>query len=77
MIAGPLTSLVQRTLTVTNGNSTPVAFKVKTTAPKVCDDLRWLVSLLIGDPALLRPAQLGSDRTWRVGGGAGYVSTGV
>ncbi|KAK9898047.1 VAMP-associated protein [Cystobasidium minutum MCA 4210] len=30
----PLTQLVKRTLTVTNSNSQPVAFKVKTTAPK-------------------------------------------
>lgn len=30
----PLTSLVKRTLSVTNANAHPVAFKVKTTAPK-------------------------------------------
>lgn len=33
--AGPLTQLVRRTLSVTNNNDQPVAFKVKTTAPKV------------------------------------------
>jgi hypothetical protein len=32
---GPLTQLVKRTLTITNPNSMAVAFKVKTTAPKV------------------------------------------
>jgi len=32
---GPFTSLVKRSLTITNNNSQPVAFKVKTTAPKV------------------------------------------
>lgn len=32
--AGPLTQLVKRTLTVSNPNNQPVAFKVKTTAPK-------------------------------------------
>ena len=31
---GPLTQLVKRTLAVANTNSQPVAFKVKTTAPK-------------------------------------------
>ncbi|KAB5589121.1 Vesicle-associated membrane protein-associated protein C16G5,05c [Ceratobasidium theobromae] len=31
----PLTQIVRRTLTVTNHNSAPVAFKVKTTAPKL------------------------------------------
>ncbi|KAG8796645.1 phosphatidylinositol-binding protein scs2 [Ceratobasidium sp. 428] len=31
----PLTQVVRRTLTVTNHNSQPVAFKVKTTAPKL------------------------------------------
>lgn len=31
---GPLTQLVKRTLTVSNPNNQPVAFKVKTTAPK-------------------------------------------
>lgn len=31
---GPLTTLVKRTLTVANPNSQPIAFKVKTTAPK-------------------------------------------
>lgn len=31
---GPLTQLVKRTLQVTNPNNQPVAFKVKTTAPK-------------------------------------------
>jgi len=31
----PLTVLVKRTLTVTNNNAQPVAFKVKTTAPKL------------------------------------------
>lgn len=30
----PLTQLVKRTLTLTNQNGHPVAFKVKTTAPK-------------------------------------------
>lgn len=34
---GPLTQLVKRVLTVTNHNNEPVAFKVKTTAPKVCE----------------------------------------
>ena len=33
--AGPLTTHVKRTLAITNPNSQPVAFKVKTTAPKV------------------------------------------
>ena len=33
---GPLTTLVKRTLTISNPNVQPVAFKVKTTAPKVC-----------------------------------------
>ena len=32
---GPLTTLVKRSLVITNNNSQPVAFKVKTTAPKV------------------------------------------
>lgn len=32
--SGPLTQLVKRTLTVSNPNNQPVAFKVKTTAPK-------------------------------------------
>ena len=32
---GPLTNLVKRSLVITNNNSQPVAFKVKTTAPKV------------------------------------------
>ncbi|KAJ6585059.1 PapD-like protein [Mycena capillaripes] len=31
----PLTSLVKRSLTITNHNAQPVAFKVKTTAPKL------------------------------------------
>ncbi|KAJ7644193.1 PapD-like protein [Roridomyces roridus] len=31
----PLTTLVKRSLTITNHNSQPVAFKVKTTAPKL------------------------------------------
>ncbi|KAG6891663.1 hypothetical protein C0992_012712 [Termitomyces sp. T32_za158] len=31
----PLTQLVKRTLTITNHNSLPIAFKVKTTAPKL------------------------------------------
>ncbi|KAF9533171.1 PapD-like protein [Crepidotus variabilis] len=31
----PLTSLVKRSLTITNNNAQPVAFKVKTTAPKL------------------------------------------
>ncbi|KAH6912907.1 PapD-like protein [Coprinopsis sp. MPI-PUGE-AT-0042] len=31
----PLTQLVKRSLTITNNNSLPVAFKVKTTAPKL------------------------------------------
>ncbi|TFK40834.1 PapD-like protein [Crucibulum laeve] len=31
----PLTQLVKRSLTITNNNSQPVAFKVKTTAPKL------------------------------------------
>lgn len=33
-IAGPLTQLVKRSLSVSNPNNQPVAFKVKTTAPK-------------------------------------------
>lgn len=33
-LTGPLTQLVKRTLTVSNPNNQPVAFKVKTTAPK-------------------------------------------
>lgn len=33
-LAGPLTTLVKQSLKVTNSNSQPVAFKVKTTAPK-------------------------------------------
>lgn len=32
---GPLTSLVKRSLSISNPNNEPVAFKVKTTAPKV------------------------------------------
>lgn len=32
--AGPLTQLVKRSLQVSNPNNQPVAFKVKTTAPK-------------------------------------------
>ncbi|KAF5311610.1 hypothetical protein D9611_009401 [Ephemerocybe angulata] len=31
----PLTSLVKRSLTITNNNAQPIAFKVKTTAPKL------------------------------------------
>ncbi|KAF9468507.1 PapD-like protein [Collybia nuda] len=31
----PLTQLVKRSLTITNNNSQPIAFKVKTTAPKL------------------------------------------
>ncbi|KAF8890011.1 hypothetical protein CPB84DRAFT_1749169 [Gymnopilus junonius] len=31
----PLTSLVKRSLTITNNNTQPIAFKVKTTAPKL------------------------------------------
>jgi len=34
--SGPLTQTVKRTLTISNNNVQPVAFKVKTTAPKVC-----------------------------------------
>lgn len=34
MTPGPLTILVKRTLSVTNNNAHPIAFKVKTTAPK-------------------------------------------
>jgi hypothetical protein len=37
--SGPLTQVVKRSLTITNQNSQPVAFKVKTTAPKVSSDL--------------------------------------
>jgi hypothetical protein len=37
---GPLTQVVKRSLTITNQNSQPVAFKVKTTAPKVSCGLR-------------------------------------
>ena len=33
---GPFNILVKRSLTITNNNPQPVAFKVKTTAPKVC-----------------------------------------
>ena len=33
-LTGPLTQLVKRILTVTNPNPQPIAFKVKTTAPK-------------------------------------------
>lgn len=32
--SGPLTQLVKRSLQVSNPNNQPVAFKVKTTAPK-------------------------------------------
>ena len=35
-LSGPLTQTVKRTLTISNNNVQPVAFKVKTTAPKVC-----------------------------------------
>lgn len=35
LLLGPFTALVKRSLTITNHNSQPVAFKVKTTAPKV------------------------------------------
>lgn len=35
-VSGPLTQTVKRTLTISNNNVHPVAFKVKTTAPKVC-----------------------------------------
>lgn len=35
LVPGPLTQVVKRSLTITNQNSLPVAFKVKTTAPKV------------------------------------------
>ncbi|KAG6840984.1 hypothetical protein C0991_002874 [Blastosporella zonata] len=31
----PLTVVVKRSLTITNHNTQPIAFKVKTTAPKV------------------------------------------
>lgn len=34
LTAGPLTQVVKKSLTITNSNSQPVAFKVKTTAPK-------------------------------------------
>ena len=34
-LPGPLTQTVKRTLTISNNNVQPVAFKVKTTAPKV------------------------------------------
>jgi len=34
-LPGPLTQVVKRALTITNHNAQPVAFKVKTTAPKV------------------------------------------
>ncbi|KAF7314411.1 MSP domain-containing protein [Mycena kentingensis (nom. inval.)] len=34
-VLGPLTALVKRSLTITNHNAQPVAFKVKTTAPKL------------------------------------------
>lgn len=34
-LPGPLTQHVKRTLTISNPNTQPVAFKVKTTAPKV------------------------------------------
>ena len=36
LLSGPLTQTVKRTLTISNNNVQPVAFKVKTTAPKVC-----------------------------------------
>lgn len=41
---GPFTKVVQRILTVTNHNEQPVAFKVKTTAPKVCTFSRFVSS---------------------------------
>jgi hypothetical protein len=46
---GPLTTLVKRSLTITNHNLQPVAFKVKTTAPKVriAAVLSWLICLWI------------------------------
>lgn len=34
--SGPLTQNVKSALTITNNDDQPVAFKVKTTAPKVC-----------------------------------------
>lgn len=34
LTSGPLTQVVKRSLTITNSNSQPTAFKVKTTAPK-------------------------------------------
>ena len=43
---GPLTTLVKRSLTITNHNPQPVAFKVKTTAPKV--RIGAVLSCLIG-----------------------------
>jgi hypothetical protein len=76
-LLGPLTQLVQRTLTVTNPNVQPVAFKVKTTAPKVSIDRILLAqrAALIRTSGLLCSPQLGADRARRVGRGAGCVPT--
>lgn len=57
---GPFTQLVKKVLLVSNQNSSPVAFKVKTTAPKVRIPLSEQVIASLRHPqAVLRSSQFG------------------
>jgi hypothetical protein len=57
---GPFSQLVKKVLLVSNQNSAPVAFKVKTTAPKVRIPLSEQITASLRHlSAVLRPSQLG------------------
>lgn len=72
---GPFTQLVRKVLLVSNQNSAPVAFKVKTTAPKVSIPLSAQVMGVAENlSAVLRPPQLWQNRTRRHCRGGRYAS---
>ena len=66
--SGPFSQNVNRSLTISNYNALPVAFKVKTTAPNVCagfsvSDSRMLISS-VRSLAVLRKAEFRSTEAW-------------